>query len=100
PPPPPPSPFPYTTLFRSPARRPRAAAATDTAPARDPRPDRRRPLDVRDGDEPDDLHRDGAQSPAERVQGAGRAHATRGDREGSSDRKSTRLNSSHVASSY
>src|SRR5690606_39743529 len=83
--------FPYTTLFRSPARSGATPAGTPRragSASRSPRPSSRFLLRVAV------LHVD---LPAARPQ---RLAERRRDRHGSVDRKSTRLNSSHVKISY
>src|SRR5260221_9629315 len=73
--------FPYTTLFRSPRRRPCPLQG-----ARVPGP--------REGVRSRGLSRRGDRSPP------GHAHGGRGRAPGGGDRKSTRLNSSHTVISY
>jgi PAS domain S-box-containing protein len=68
------------------AYRPRASGATDAPPTRDPRPDRLRPIDIRDRDAAVHLARNGPQPLAEPLCGTARAHAARGDRGGSAAR--------------
>src|SRR5207249_6806179 len=91
PPPPPPSPlFPYTTLFRS------SSCAGRTSPENDRRRDGRS-LGLRHLSPAAPAYpRRRPPSPAARR----RRHAPRGSVRGERDRKSTRLNSSHVSISY
>src|SRR5207249_6568895 len=82
--------FPYTTLFRSRAVA-RAHAVGGSAPRRDGLRPRRQREPRREQPRPERRH----QVPTDR--GAHRARAEQGVRR---DRKSTRLNSSHVSISY
>src|SRR5690606_40673311 len=77
--------FPYTTLFRS---------REGTRPRGAPRRDLRLPRTERSGEDHDDPH-GRRRAAAERGQRRGRRR-----RSGEEDRKSTRLNSSHVKISY
>src|SRR5690606_41060344 len=87
-------PFPYTTLFRSHLSR-RASHGLDAAGARDPALWRRHPVRQSVSRLRNAFRRDEAHS-----RGSRRDQQLREGRRDPQDRKSTRLNSSHVKISY
>src|SRR5207249_10248230 len=97
-PPPPSSPFPYTTLFRSKARADVAVDVADKAAQQQAGSAGQHTADHK-GQRHDTTHRHPAQAGGDRV-AAGGIHALsegRAVQDEQSDRKSTRLNSSHVS---